>query len=33
MEYKEAEAYELAASMDRAIYYVYLLKERPHLVS
>ena len=27
--YNEAEAYELAASMDRAIYYVYLLKKGP----
>src|SRR3989337_3474083 len=29
VEYNEAEAYELAASMDRAIYYVYLLKKGP----
>ena len=29
MEYNEAEAYELASSMDRAIYYVYLLKKGP----
>jgi len=27
--YNEAQAYELAASMDRAIYYVYLLKKGP----
>ena len=27
--YDEAQAYELAASMDRAIYYVYLLKKGP----
>jgi len=27
--YNEAEAYELAASMDRAIYYVYLLRKGP----
>jgi uncharacterized protein len=27
--YNEAEAYELAASMDRSIYYVYLLKKGP----
>jgi uncharacterized protein YciI len=29
VDYNEAEAYELAASMDRAIYYVYLLKKGP----
>lgn len=29
MNYNEAEAYELAASMDRSIYYVYLLKKGP----
>ena len=29
MEYNEAEAYELAALMDRVIYYVYLLKKGP----
>ena len=29
MSYNEAEAYELAASMDRAIYYVYLLRKGP----
>jgi uncharacterized protein YciI len=29
VEYNEAEAYEFAASMDRAIYYVYLLKKGP----
>jgi uncharacterized protein YciI len=28
-DFSEAEAYELAASMDRAIYYVYLLKKGP----
>ena len=27
--YNEAQAYELAVSMDRAIYYVYLLKKGP----
>lgn len=29
MHYNEAEAYELAASMDRAIYHVYLLRKGP----
>jgi uncharacterized protein YciI len=29
VDYNEAEAVELAASMDRAIYYVYLLKKGP----
>jgi hypothetical protein len=29
MEYNEAEAYEIARSMDMAIYYVYLLKKGP----
>ena len=29
MEYDDAEAHELAESMDRAIYYVYLLKKGP----
>jgi uncharacterized protein YciI len=29
MEFNEAEAYEVARSMDRAIYYVYLLKKGP----
>ena len=29
MEYSEAEAYEMARSMDMAIYYVYLLKKGP----
>ena len=29
MSYNEAEAHELAASMDRSIYYVYLLKKGP----
>jgi len=29
MEFKEAEAHDLAASMDRAIYYVYLLRKGP----
>jgi uncharacterized protein len=29
MEYDEAEAHEMARAMDRAIYYVYLLKKGP----
>jgi uncharacterized protein YciI len=29
VQYNEAEAYEVAASLDRAIYYVYLLKKGP----